>query len=140
MRAIQTVFFVALVVVFLSIAPASAESLNGAEFKKIVIGNTLQLQFWSNRRGREFNYRYYFIDEKTLHKTSAGSSWPADETWSVTDEGKFCRVSARNGRTICYHDFQVKGDKLNAKTRRGRTREFKLLKGKHVYRRLSIMP
>ena len=133
MRAIQTAFFTALAAALFCITPVSAEGLSGDEFKKLVIGNTLQLEFWSNRTGRDYNFRYYFIDEKTLYFTSAGSSDPANEAWSVTDEGKFCRVSARSGKKRCVLDFQVKGDKLIAKTRRGRTREFKLLKGKHTY-------
>jgi len=113
--------------------PASAEVLDGAAFKKLVIGNTLHYKFWSNRSGREYEFMYYFINEKKILFSSAGSSDTAEEDWSVTDEGKFCRVSARTDRKRCTQDFQVKGDKLIAKTRKGRDRVFILLKGKHEF-------
>ena len=133
MRFLKTLILTVFTMAFFAVAPATAEGLSGAEFKKLVIGNTLHYKFYSNRSGREYEFMYYFINEKKILFSSAGSSDTAEEDWSVTDEGKFCRVSARTDRKRCVRDFQVKGDKLIAKTRKGRDRVFILLKGKHEF-------
>jgi len=125
--------FAALAAAFFSFTPASAEGLGGAEFKKLVIGNTLKHEFTSARTGREYQFMYYFIDAKTLLFSSAGSLPTGNESWSVTDKGKWCRVAAKSGRTICLYDFQVKGNKLIGKGRRDREHVLTLMKGKHEY-------
>ncbi len=137
MRFLKTVMFAICVSVFFSVSqlysqPALAEGLSGAEFKKLVIGNTLHHKLWSNRRAEETEFMYYFINDKKILFSSARSSPTVEEDWSVTDEGRFCRVSDRSGRKRCFRPFRVEGNKLISKSRSGKDRVLILLKGKHV--------
>lgn len=133
MKTINLIGIAAITAALSFATPASAESLSGAEFKKLVIGNTLKHEFTSGRTGREFKFMYYFIDAKTLMFSSAGSLPTGNEPWNVTDNGKWCRVAAKSGRTICLQDFQVKGNKLTGIGRRDRKHVLTLMKGKHEY-------
>ena len=123
----------ALAAAFFSFTPVSAEGLSGAEFKKLVIGNTLKHEFTSARTGREYKFMYYFIDAKKLLFSSAGSLPTGNEPWSVTDKGKWCRVAAKSARTICLQEFQLQGNKLTGIGRGDRKHVLTLMKGKHEY-------
>lgn len=134
MRFFRTIIFAALTATLFNVAPSSAEGISGAEFKKLVMGNTFDLRYFSNSTGKYRQFRFYFTNEKMLFFTSAGSSqYQADEPWSVTDDGKWCRVSSRSGRSICYDACQLKEKKLICKNRRGSERKFTILKGKHEW-------
>ena len=127
-------FLTTITVVFLSVTPASAEGMTGIQFKKMVIGNTLHQKVWSNRRGEELEYMYYFINDRKLLFSSAQSAPTATYDWNVSDDGKFCFISTyRRTREVCHHDFRVEGKTLIGirSNRKARKRKFTLLKGKH---------
>jgi hypothetical protein len=87
----------------------------------------------SGRTGGTFRFMYHFIDAKWLLFSSAGSLPMAEESWSVTETGGWCRVSGSSGRTICYRDIQASGTTLCAKGAGDRDHTMALLKGKHSY-------
>jgi hypothetical protein len=114
-------------------AVPTGPALTGDQFKKVVMGNTIQLNIKNRRTGNPLDLRLYFKDEKKVHMTSLGSSSPADESWTVTEDGKFCRITSRGGREICGTQFRVKGDKLHGISSRGNNFAYTLLKGRHTY-------
>lgn len=124
--------FLAFVIASIShVMPAFAEGMTAEEFKKIVIGNTLELKYSSSTRDLEF--RFYFIDDKKLRFTSSGSSPAADEPWSVSDGAKFCYHFSPRDNTRCISGIRREGNKLFGKSRRGNKRVLLLLKGRHTY-------
>ena len=135
MRYFVVMTLAALPITFFAVGPSSAEQLNGAEFKKLVIGNTLQTNFYSNKRGRQYDFRYYFKNETTIHFSSDNSSNEQDEELTITQKGKWCRTSGITFRTYCFKKCKHKDNKISCKTgRRGRAnRVFIILKGKHEY-------
>ncbi|GEM_PF-6092719 len=125
---------VILLAAFFHVAPASAESLSGAEFRKLVIGNTLHQKVWSNRRGEELEFMYHFVNAKQLLFSSAQSAPTETYEWNNSDEGKFCYTHTyRRTRVICHHGFSVKGNTLTEirSNKKAKKRIFTLLKGKH---------
>ncbi len=133
MRYVITIALTAMAISLFGVGTSSAEGMSAAEFKKLVIGNTLQLNFYNNRRGRQVDVRLYFKNEKTIQRTSDRFTNVPDEEWYVPANGKWCRISSATLSTLCYHACQLKGDKLTCINRHGVKRIFTFLKGKHEY-------
>ncbi|MCZ6741322.1 MAG: hypothetical protein O7D27_04060 [Alphaproteobacteria bacterium] len=115
----------------LDVRNSSAEGISGAEFKKLVIGNTLQRIFTSRRRSREIEVMYFFVDEEKLLMSRSTSGATQTQDWSISESGKFCYV--RTGRRTgerCWENIRVEGNELIGEGRR-RDQKFTLLKGKH---------
>ena len=137
MRKIFTIaiagFGISLGVVPFDVGAAFAEEISGAEFRKLVIGNTLQQKFHSQRRGQEMEFMYHFIDDKKLLFSSGQSAPTQTQDWSVTERGRFCYVHTyRSTREICWDLIRFDGKAITGKSGRGREVKFFLLKGKRT--------
>ena len=133
MRHVITIALIALAISLFGVGTSSAEGMSVAEFKKLVIGNTLQRSFYNNKKGKQIDARFYFKNEKTIRRTVDGFPNVPDEEWNVPAKGKWCRISSFSFKTFCFYACQLKGDKLTCKNRRGKKRIFTFLKGKHEY-------
>ena len=132
MRQFITFAILALTISFLDVRNSSAEGISGAEFKKLVISNTLHRKYTSRRRSGETEVMYFFVDEeKLLFSRSYGRAPTRTQDWSISESGKFCYV--RTGRRTgerCWENIRVEGNELIGEGRR-RDQKFTLLKGKH---------
>ena len=131
MRHFITIAIVVFAISFVDVRTSSAEGISGAEFKKLVIGNTLQRTFTSRRSSGEIEVMYFFVDEEKLLMSRSTSGATLTEVWSISESGKFCYV--RTGRRTgerCWENIRVEGNELIGE-RRGRDQKFTLLKGKH---------
>jgi hypothetical protein len=113
---------------------ASAGGMSGAEFGKVMRGNTLErISGFEKKNGKGEVRTYYFIDDKKLvyeRDRNNGYAQPLQTTWTVSKSGRFCWFYRRIFSEICYHSFRLEGEKMIATSARSNTElTFTLVRG-----------